>query len=98
MLRTGSSPVAGEDEQWKVAPLDRDILCRMHADDSADAGRDGARLLVMSRGVRRWEKGVGGGGMVADAMVGICKVSNKPGKDADDTQCASPMFSTRSIG
>ena len=53
MLSTGSSPVAGKDEEWKVAPLDRDILCRMHVDDSADAGGDGDRLFVMSRGVRR---------------------------------------------
>ena len=36
--------------------------------------------------------------MVEDAMVGICKVWNRPGKDADDTQGASLMFSTRSIG
>jgi hypothetical protein len=79
MLKTGSSSVEGEDEQWKVAPLDRDILRRTHADDSGDAGGDGGRLLVMSRCVRRRAKGGGGGGMATEAMDGIC-VSNQPGK------------------
>ena len=47
MLRTGSSFVGSEDEWWKVAPLDNDILRGRHSGD------EGGEREVMSRLERR---------------------------------------------
>jgi hypothetical protein len=49
MLKLGSSCAGGDDEEWKVAPLDKDILRGRHSGDEGEEVEEEA----MSRLERR---------------------------------------------
>jgi hypothetical protein len=44
MLKTGSLSAGGDEETWKVAPFDSDILRRPHGEEFGEDGGEGGKV------------------------------------------------------